>query len=113
MRWIIDKFPNDKTPCLTVQCQLENNVPKKTAGAEAEKTAVSLQELVNVHANFSVAGVGTSGIKVETLQVRNEKYKPSQGGEVSHEGWEGRRADMMRGERRPRRRLSVLTKTRS
>ena len=79
VRWIIDKFPNDKTPCLTVQCQLENNVPKKTAGAEAEKTAVSLQELVNVHANFSVAGVGTSGIKVETLQVRNEKYKPSQG----------------------------------
>ena len=36
---------------------------------------VSLQELVDVHCNFSVAGVGTSGIKVETLQVRNEKYR--------------------------------------
>ena len=38
-----------------------------------------LQELVDIHANFSVSGVGMSGIKVETLQVRNEKYKPSQG----------------------------------
>lgn len=85
VKWVIDKFPSDKTPCLTVQLQLESNAPKK-GSAEAEataaaggKTMVSLQELVDIHAQFSVAGVGVSGIKVETLQVRNEKYKPSQG----------------------------------
>mmetsp|Transcript_14639 Transcript_14639/g.35362 ORF Transcript_14639/g.35362 Transcript_14639/m.35362 type:complete len:472 (+) Transcript_14639:269-1684(+) len=85
VKWVIDKFPNDKTPCLTVQLQLSSNTPKK-GSAEAEavaanggKTMVALQELVDIHANFSVAGVGVSGIKVETLQVRNEKYKPSQG----------------------------------
>ena len=39
-----------------------------------------LEEESNTHVrSSSVAGVGTSGIKVETLQVRNEKYKPSQG----------------------------------
>ncbi|MNY83298.1 Adaptor complexes medium subunit family protein [compost metagenome] len=40
---------------------------------------VSLQELVEIHAQFAVQGAGVSGIKVESLQVRNEKYKPSQG----------------------------------
>ena len=85
VKWVIDKFPSDKTPCLTVQLQLESNVPKKgsaeaaATAASGGKTMVSLQELVDIHAQFSVAGVGVSGIKVETLQVKNEKYKPSQG----------------------------------
>ena len=35
VKWVIDKFPNDKTPCLTVQLQLSNNTPKK-GSAEAE-----------------------------------------------------------------------------
>ena len=92
VKWVIDKFPNDKTPCLTIQLSLEDHAasslragdqkghPKaKGAGGDAEHRAVRLQELVDIHANFSVSGVGMSGIKVETLQVRNEKYKPSQG----------------------------------
>ena len=78
VKWVIDTFPADKTPCLTVQIQLESNAGKQQGGEE-KRAMVSLQELVDVHCNFSVAGVGTSGIKVETLQVRNEKYKPSQG----------------------------------
>jgi AP-3 complex subunit mu len=92
VKWIIDKFPSDKTPCLTIQLSLEDHAASslragdqkghqkaKGAGGDAEHRAVRLQELVDIHANFSVSGVGTSGIKVETLQVRNEKYKPSQG----------------------------------
>ena len=92
VKWVIDKFPSDKTPCLTIQLSLEDHAasslragdqkghPKaKGAGGDAEHRAVRLQELVDIHANFSVSGVGMSGIKVETLQVRNEKYKPSQG----------------------------------
>ena len=44
-----------------------------------ERRKIKLQETCNVTAQFSVAGVGVSGVKVETLQVRNEKYKPTQG----------------------------------
>lgn len=62
VKWVIDKFPSDKTPCLTVQLQLESNLPKK-GSAEADaiaasggKAMVSLQELVDIHAQFSVAG---------------------------------------------------------
>jgi hypothetical protein len=29
VKWQIDKFPADKTPCLTVQLQLSSNAPKK------------------------------------------------------------------------------------
>tara|TARA_B110000977_G_scaffold176526_1_gene232311 strand:+ start:27120 stop:28553 length:1434 start_codon:yes stop_codon:yes gene_type:complete len=89
VKWVIEKFPADKTPCLTVQLNLEsyeaNDASKQGQGKagkqlNGEKSrSVRLQELVDIHANFSVSGVGTSGIKVETLQVRNEKYKPSQG----------------------------------
>ena len=86
VKWVIDKFPGDKTPCLTVQVQLVNNAPKdggkggdEEGGSEKARKMVSLQELVEIHAQFAVQGAGVSGIKVESLQVRNEKYKPSQG----------------------------------
>ena len=88
VKWVIDKFPGDKTPCLTVQVQLTNNAPKESGGtggkdedggSEKARKMVSLQELVEIHAQFAVQGAGVSGIKVESLQVRNEKYKPSQG----------------------------------
>lgn len=91
VRWVIDKFPVDKTPCLTVQVTLESyeasDLAKqggkgssgKAVPGEKNGRRVRLQELVDIHCNFSVSGVGVSGIKVETLQVRNEKYKPSQG----------------------------------
>ena len=70
-----------------MQVQLTNNAPKESGGAggkdedggEKARKMVSLQELVEIHAQFAVQGAGVSGIKVESLQVRNEKYKPSQG----------------------------------
>jgi len=39
-------------------------VEAEAIAANGGKTMVSLQELVDIHANFSVAGVGVSGIKV-------------------------------------------------
>ena len=63
-----------------------NNAPKdggkgadEEGGSEKARKMVSLQELVEIHAQFAVQGAGVSGIKVESLQVRNEKYNPSQG----------------------------------
>ena len=50
----------------------------KPAVAVAQRR-VQLQEVVDITASFRVPGAGVSGIKVETLQVRNEKYKPTQG----------------------------------
>ncbi|ABO97617.1 predicted protein [Ostreococcus lucimarinus CCE9901] len=66
VHWVIEKFPADKTPCLS------------PAVAVAQRR-VQLQEVVDITASFRVPGAGVSGIKVETLQVRNEKYKPTQG----------------------------------
>jgi AP-3 complex subunit mu len=106
--WTIDKFPANKTPCLTVVLGMgseidainnENNNKNKNVSSSqeneiaatsmlaladkqklnSERRKIKLQETCNVTAKFSVAGVGVSGVKVETLQVRNEKYKPSQG----------------------------------
>merc|ERR1712216_531713 len=71
VHWVIEKFPADKTPCLSVQVTMR-------ADAVAQRR-VQLQEVVDITASFRVPGAGVSGIKVETLQVRNEKYKPTQG----------------------------------
>jgi len=81
IRWAIDKFPNDKTPCLSVQVIMTSeDDKKKAAGAATEATRrIHLQELVDINASFKVSGASVSGIKIETLQVRNEKYKPTQG----------------------------------
>jgi AP-3 complex subunit mu len=85
--WSIETFPKDKTPCLTVALNMEESEGGGGGGggggSSSEKTArartVSLQEIVDVQATFAVKGVGVSGIKVESVQVRNEKYTPSQG----------------------------------
>jgi len=83
VRWSIDKFPTDKTPCLSVQVVMTSEEEKKKpAGSAAAPEAtrrVHLQELVDINVAFKVAGASVSGIKIETLQVRNEKYKPTQG----------------------------------
>ena len=102
INWSIDKFPADKTPCLTVVLTMgseqesnssdknkndENNIDGSQSALalanqsklQTERRKIKLQETCNVTAQFSVAGVGVSGVKVETLQVRNEKYKPTQG----------------------------------
>ena len=93
VHWVIEKFPADKTPCLSVQVTMradDDDEPTTTAtnasNAIAAKPAVAvaqrrvqLQEVVDITASFRVPGAGVSGSKVETLQVRNEKYKPTQG----------------------------------
>jgi len=87
VRWVIQKFPSDKTPCLSVQVSMRSeddeptstNGTSKTSQTDASSRRMRLQELVDVTATFRVPGASVSGIKVETLQVRNEKYKPSQG----------------------------------
>jgi AP-3 complex subunit mu len=84
VRWVIEKFPNDKTPCLSVQVTMsaEDDAPsvhKPPTDVAGAKRRVQLQELVDITASFRVQGASVSGIKVETLQVRNEKYKPTQG----------------------------------
>ena len=82
IRWAIDKFPNDKTPCLSVQVVMGSDDDKKkpVGAANTEATRrIHLQELVDINASFKVSGASVSGIKIETLQVRNEKYKPTQG----------------------------------
>ena len=108
VNWTIDKFPADKTPCLTVvlamgsEQESNNNnsdntnnsnenenenalammggrTDKSSSKLQSERRKIKLQETCNVTAQFSVAGVGVSGVKVESVQVRNEKYKPTQG----------------------------------
>lgn len=87
VRWVIQKFPSDKTPCLSVQVSMRSeddeptstNGTSKTSQTDASSRRMRLQELVDVTATFRVPGASVSGIKVETLQVRNEKYKPTQG----------------------------------
>ena len=87
MRWVIEKFPNDKTPCLSVQVSMRSRrrrvlrAPsslKPSADVAAANRRVQLQELVDITASFRVQGASVSGVKVEALQVR-EKYKPTQG----------------------------------
>jgi AP-3 complex subunit mu len=82
VRWVIEKFPVDKTPCLSVQVTMhsEDDAASNKSKSENQGTRrVHLQELVDINASFKVPGASVSGVKVETLQVRNEKYKPTQG----------------------------------
>lgn len=88
VRWVIEKFPNDKTPCLSVQVSMRSDDDGSSAAPSSHKPSadvaaanrrVQLQELVDITASFRVQGASVSGVKVETLQVRNEKYKPTQG----------------------------------
>ena len=83
VRWSIPKFPPDKTPCLSVQVNMrdeeEETTPSAGSKSDGASRRVHLQEVVDITASFKVPGAGVSGIKVETLQVRNEKYKPTQG----------------------------------
>ena len=45
---------------------------KSSSKLQSERRKIKLQETCNVTAQFSVAGVGVSGVKVESVQVRNE-----------------------------------------
>jgi len=84
VRWVIEKFPADKTPCLSVQVTMHSEDDAASHGSKSKPEnqatrRVHLQELVDINASFKVPGASVSGVKVETLQVRNEKYKPTQG----------------------------------
>eukprot|EP01119_Soliformovum_irregulare_P005473 TRINITY_DN17229_c0_g1_i1.p1 TRINITY_DN17229_c0_g1~~TRINITY_DN17229_c0_g1_i1.p1 ORF type:complete len:414 (-),score=113.88 TRINITY_DN17229_c0_g1_i1:67-1308(-) len=65
-RWTIGKIPKDKTPMLEGSVQLQSGV-------------TTPDSMPVISADFKIVMFTVSGLKVDSLSVHNEKYKPYKG----------------------------------
>lgn len=65
-RWVIGRLPKDKAPMMEGSVSLSPNSPPPD-------TPPTLQ------ASFTLPMYTASGLKVDTLQLTNERYKPYKG----------------------------------